>query len=79
MHVNIFVLVSIAAHTAAHIDTVVIFQSALTCILWGYRINFTIACQRYNNIIKFMVIIAAGSSLISGQKRVIPFQLPNNS
>ena len=66
-------LLSITAHLGRYIDTVAIFQGVLTCVWWDYIINFTSACHCNNNIIKFTVIIAAGSSLISGQKGWSPF------
>lgn len=58
---------------AAPWDAVTIILGALTWIWWDYVINFPIACHGNNNIIKCMVIIAAGSSLISRQKGWSPF------
>lgn len=51
----------------------VALQCVPTCIWCDYLINFTSACHSNNNIIKCMVIIAAGSSLISGQIGWSPF------
>lgn len=63
--------ISLTAHWGR--DRVVVFQCVLTRVWCDFIINFTSACHSNNNIIKCMVIIAAGSSLISGQIGWSPF------